>query len=624
MKSDNNENIKGLGKIIGITLVFLLLSLIFSFVIGFVKEITFPIPKKSISFYKILTSLEYFLSFLPAVLITGYVVSCAVYFGHNSGGSFDRFSKAMFGRFKSVMITAIICAALLTFGKEIFIVGIKNKKNSLENRYKIVNEYLTVGQSLFDNGFYERAMYYADAVLSLEQENKTALKLKDDADVEINKINNADYRFKLYETVNDELNTVNKVEISQKQLYDVYQCLLKAQSAYENEKWFDAHYYAQMGLNLASPKDPNLTTLQSISTSSWNNLSELHKVTKTEEQKIFARKYEGYLALVENDDLNAYYIFRQLYQSSRELQHDPDVTFYLDVAEARLKERYFFVDETIELNSFEKSNDVFFSIPYKDGSKDIVYFKGLRDVAHTGRSIQYIRDLSVVTIESDGQISKKMTVPYAKILPVDIKAMNSTTKMLMGIDDSINSLPYIMLNSVGRDKPNTEIKPVYTYYNNQQGPTPEYLLLPISYDDFLLVESSSTNPDSVPFTTLLKLVNKAKSYGFAAEVYKQVLLDRIFYPLFILGLFIFLAILSWHYRIGNEQLFKMSWVLSFPFLYFIAYCSYRILKYVFQLLNYTMLVCSQNFAFVMLLTAAVYISIFIVFSLRFLSLRARS
>ena len=92
MKSDNNENINGLGKIIGITLVFLLLALIFSFVIGFVKEITFPIPKKSISFYKILTSLEYFLSFLPAVLITGYVVSCAVYFGHNSGGSFDRFS----------------------------------------------------------------------------------------------------------------------------------------------------------------------------------------------------------------------------------------------------------------------------------------------------------------------------------------------------------------------------------------------------------------------------------------------------------------------------------------------------------------------------------------------------
>ncbi|MCR4743414.1 MAG: hypothetical protein K5866_11165 [Treponema sp.] len=623
MKSENNENISGLGKIIGITLVFLLLGLISSFVIGFVKEVTFPIPKKSLSLYKVLSSIEYFFAFLPPVLITGYVVSCAVYFGHNSGGSFDRFSKAMFGRYKSVMITAIVCSALLTFGNEIFLVGIKNQKNSIENRFKIVNEYLSVGQSLFDNGFYERSMYYADAVLSLDPENKSALKLKDDADVEINKINNADYRFKLYETVNDELNTVDKVEISQKQLYDVYQCLLKAQTAYENQKWFDAHYYAQMGLNLASPKDPNLTTLQSISTSSWNNLSELHKVTKTEEQKIFARKYEGYLALVENDDLNAYYIFRELYQTSRELQHDPDVTFYLEVAEARLKERYFFVDETIELNSFEKSNDIFFSIPYKDGSKDIVYFKGLRDVARTGRAIQYVRDLTVVTIESDGQVSRKMTVPYAKILPVDIKSMNSTTKMLMGIDDSINSLPYIMLNSVGRDKPNTQIKPVYTYYNEDEGPNPEYLLLPISYDDFLLVESSSINPDSVPFTTLLKLVNKAKTYGFSAEVYKQVLMDRIFYPLFIMTLFIFLAILSWHNRIGNEQLFKMSWVLSFPFLYFIAYCSYGILKYVFQLLNYTLLVSNQNFALVMLISSGVYIFIFIIFSLRFLSLRAR-
>ena len=117
---------------------------------------------------------------------------------------------------------------------------------------------------------------------------------------------------------------------------------------------------------MATPKDPNLEALKKISNSAWNNLSEYHNLEKSEDQQIFDKKYEGYLALVQKDDLKAYYLFKQLYMSSRMMQSDPDVKFYLEIAENRVNERAFFIDETFELESFENANDIYFVCNYKD------------------------------------------------------------------------------------------------------------------------------------------------------------------------------------------------------------------------------------------------------------------
>jgi len=611
-------------KILGVSSIFIVIGLIVSFVCGFVISIPQDIPKKSVVAYKILCSFSNFIRFLPSIFITGYIVSCAVYFGHNSEGSFERFSKAMLERFKAVMISAIICTAVVTLGNEFFGILIKQKKNNIENRLSLVNEYVQVGENLFENRYYERAMYYANAALRLDSTSKEAAQLKDKSDVEINRINNSDYRFKLYESVDKEMKTVDHVDIDPKQIYDVYQCYSLAQDAFRKEEWFNAHYYAELGLNLASPKDPNLKALKVLSTNAWNNLTELQKFIKSEDQELFARKYEGYLALVEKDDLKAYYIFRELYQTSRELQRDPDVKFYLDVAENRMKNKYFFIDETIELNSFENSNDVYFALGYMDGSKDIVYFKGMKNVGHTGKSIQYVRELTVKSIDENGELFRTMTVPYAKILPVDIKSMNATTRKMIGISDSIDSVPYIMLNSVERDRDDSEIKPLYTYTSGEISQTPEYLLLPMPYEDFILLENSAGKPDFMPMGTLLKLVNKAADYGFSSEVYAQSLMDRIFYPIFLLIMFMLLSVFSWNNRVGANQLFKMSWVLVFPFFFVMAASAYQLGLFCFHLLNYAIIGSCNSVTVSLIGNSVLYIVILIVSSIRFLSLRSRS
>lgn len=575
-------------KIIAILSVFIGIGLIVSIIYGFMSEMPATVPQTSAFVYKLMNGLQNFGRYIPGVAITGFTVSCSVHFGRNSEGSTERFSKAMMERFKTVMIVSIIMAFFLTFCSEVLVLLTANKKSSIINRPKIVTEYINVGNRLFDNGYYERAMNYAEAALKLSPNEKHALNLRDRADVEINRARTSNIRFKLYESV-EEAEKVDHVVIDAAQINEVYQLYLKANEAFTKKEWFNAHYYSELGIKLATPKDPNLEELKKISTAAWNNLTEYHDLAKTQGQLTFEKKYQGYLALVQKDDLKAYYIFRELYQSSREMQSDPDVVFYLQIAENRINERCFFIDETFELKSFESANDVYFAYEYADGSRDVIYFKGMTTVASTGNSIQYLRALTIVSVARNGEVFRTMTVPYAKVLPVSVKTLTPTTKALMGIDDSIDCVPYIMLKSVGRDSPELYNEPLYTYQNGETANTPEYLLLSIPYDDFLLLEKSTSTPESMPLASLFKLVHMAAKYGFCTEVYGQALVNRIFYPLWILIMFILLAGFGWNNRINPTQFFKFSWALAFiPFI-LISMLYNKMMMFLFRLVNYVLL-----------------------------------
>ena len=575
-------------KIIGILSVFIGIGLVVSLITGFMNDIPYTVPQSSAFVYKLMNGLQNFGKFIPGVAITGFVVSCSVHFGRNAEGSTERFSKAMMDRFKIVMIVSIGIAFFLTVCSEVLLLVTANKKNSIINRPKIVNDYINVGNKLFENGYYERAMNYADAALKLSPNEKNAINLRDRADVEINRARTSNIRFKLYESVED-AEKVDRVVIDPEQINEVYKLYEKAQDAWNKKEWFNAHYYSELGIKLATPKDPNLEELKKLSTSAWNNLTEYHNLAKTEGQLTFEKKYQGYLALVQKDDLKAYYIFRELYQSSREMQSDPDVVFYLEIAENRINERSFFVDETFELKSFESANDVYFAYEYADGTRDVIYFKGMTTVASTGNSIQYLRGLTILSVNRQGEVFRTMTVPYAKVLPVSVKTLTPTTKQLMGIDDSIDCVPYIMLKSVGRDSPEIHNEPLYTYQNGETANTPEYMLLSIPYDNFLLLEKSTSTPESMSLPALIKLVNMAAKYGFCTEVYGQALMNRLYYPLWILVIFILLAGFGWNNRIDANQYFKFSWAFAFiPFI-LISILFDKMMTFLFRLINYVFL-----------------------------------
>ena len=171
-------------KLIGILSVFLGIGLIICFIAGFAGDVPFDVPKASSFAYKLMTGIQYFCRFLPAIAITGYIVTFSVHFGRNAEGSTSRFSKAMIDRFKTVMIVSVVVACVLTLFAEVFGMLAANKKSSIINRPKIINDYINVGNKLFDNGYYDRAMNYAEAALKLSPNEKRAIDLRDRTDVE--------------------------------------------------------------------------------------------------------------------------------------------------------------------------------------------------------------------------------------------------------------------------------------------------------------------------------------------------------------------------------------------------------------------------------------------------------
>lgn len=607
-------------KIFGLLSIFLGLSLVICMIFAAFADFSAELPKNSVNALKILTGFEYFINYLPAIMMTGFVVSCSVYFGQNSEGSTSRFSAAMFARFKTIMVAVIVIAFVLTLGAEVFGVLIGQQKNRIVNRPKLVSEYIKVGRTLYEKGYYERAMGYADAALKLSPKSEEASRLLDDAEVASNQRRDSNIRIKLYESV-ENAEKVDHVVIDPNQIAEVYEYYLKAQDYFDKKEWFNAHYYAYVGMNLASPKDPNLEELRRIATAAWNNLSEYHNLAKTDEQLAFGKKYEGYLALLEKDDLRAYYIFNELYNSSREFQSDPDVIFYRAIAENRINEKCFFIDETLELESFEDANDIYFAYKYLDGSQDIIYFKGVTTVQGTGKSIQYLRGLFISSVDKDGNLFRTMSVPYAKVLPVSVETFSPTTRLLMGLDDKVRFVPYIMLRSVERDGPAGEYLPEYTYYQEMEETYPEHLMFSIPYDDFIMLENSMRNPSIIPLYTLFMLLSRTVKYGFSADVFGAVCLNRIFYPFWMIIIFIMLATFAWNNRTNVDQYFKFWWVFVFPVFMLIADVFYKASMFVFKLMNYAIL-ASTGITGAMLGAFAVYSVALVVCSLFLLGRRS--
>ena len=600
----------------------LIFSLIVCLIIGFVLNVPFEVSKNSVFLYKILTGLELFVQYLPVFIIASFILTFSVHFGQHCEGSIVRFSQAMVERFKKIMIFSLMLTFIITMSNEVFGTLINRKKQSIIESQKILNEYLKVGNNLFNNGFYERAKRYGNVALTLQPNSKEAVDLIDRAEVEIQRNENSNLRFKIYESV-EEAEKVDKVVINPEQINEVYSYYLKAKDAYDKKEWFNAHFFAETGISLATPKDPNLEDLKKISNSAWNNLSEYHNLEKNEEQQIFDKKYEGYLALVQKDDLKAYYLFKQLYVSSRQMQSDPDVKFYLEIAENRVNEKSFFIDETFELESFENANDIYFACNYKDGTKDLVYFKGMTCVQETGNSVQYLRDLTIITIDNEGNFYRKMNVPYAKVLPVSVKNIPPSVKQLMGIEDDVESIPYLMLKSIERERENSEVFPVYTYSDGSVGNKPEYLLLSMPYEHFLMLENFKNNVTSIPLPQLLKLAKISEQYGFLEEMFTQSCLDRLFYPIWILILFLLISTFAWNNRVGSGQYFKLTWVFAFPEFLVISYVFYKLSMFIFKLINFTLL---GVFGFLNACISALifYLVMMVLAGVKFLACKTRS
>ena len=112
--------------------------------------------------YRVMKSLQLFCIWLPAILITAFLVSYSVLFG-KSPKVFNRFSKELKKLFKTVAIVAIVGTGLITLTTELFLPMIEKKITYLEKSPQLYEEYVTLAKKYEEEGYYATAFQYAKA-----------------------------------------------------------------------------------------------------------------------------------------------------------------------------------------------------------------------------------------------------------------------------------------------------------------------------------------------------------------------------------------------------------------------------------------------------------------------------
>ena len=613
---------KKIKHLIIISLTFLVLAFALCIILGFTTKNIPELLSRNIKSYKFAYGIKLFCDFLPAVIGTSFVLGWAFDFGENYEGSLSRFSTAMFSRYKMLLISALIVTLILTFFSELILPLTQTRMKNFEEMPKLQKEYKNFATRLYNNGRYELSLEFAKRALEMNPNDEEAASLTDKAEIATKEIdfsrvnpNSLDMTTILPSKIEIETTKIEKTSKIQNNYSEPYKLLLTAKKCLENEDWFGAHFYSQEALSITNAKDVNYNQFKQIAAEAWNKLSEAKFEGTTEDQIIFSKKLEGYSALTEGDNLHAYYIFKTLSNTNKKLFLDPDIQRYLEVSEERLEKQYFFTDETLNLQSFENAQNIYFKITHKDHSYDLYFINGITSTGKKSNLIQYLRGLTIFSIDKDGNYISGSYTPYAKLQEISTGIFNESTRKALEIDEKTATVPYVILNSVDRNHEGI-INSAHHFKGEQQFTKAGYIILPFKYEDFNLLKEASNGIETMNIISLFHFVPIAQKYGYSREIYTQSIINRILYPIFILICLIGLGIGAWHGRLPPNSNFKFKWIIVFPIFTGVEFIIYKFVMFFFKLINYSLQGLSRP-QYALFTASGFYILIFIIVSILF-------
>ena len=617
--------------------------------------------------YAFSRGLFWFLDFLPTILLSGFTISCCVLWRKNSDNVKKRFSKEMFARYKNVFFISIALTFVLTLNQEILKPSLSKRIQRNERAPAELEQAKKIAAQLFEEDEPSLAMQYAKKAMEISPEDPEAIKLYVDIKDYIEYLHNREL-FNYDENADDsELaenaqNFKNHTNSSQEKIskplsendkaYTILELLELSKQEAAKKDWFNAHYYASLAVAACDGTNTNLSAALDAANYAWNMLNKPVEFDNLAERNIFNQKREGYAAFYQGDYLKSYYIFADL--KFKQKIEDPDVERYFSLAEEQVENQYFFFDETDNMATMQTNKNVYFSLFYPDGSRNVFFMKGTMNMRKDGGLVQYIEGFSCVNYLADGKFNYSFYVPYAKVISQPSSIMNSDAKFELGIDDKWKNVPLVQLCSVNRETETLISRPKFFYSEsdlpqeiktllfpnsdfesgneilNNKNLTGKFensagsenfeefnmMILPISFEDFSLISTTSNNAKEMSIFELNKFMPKSRNYGFAKEIYEKNLLTRLCFPFFILIMLILCGGFGWSFRIrGEDTIFKFIWIFIIPFFMLLMFITYEFAWYLYNVVNYVFVGffgdISLIFAFVF------YILIFFISSLVF-------
>ena len=567
----------------------------------------FPGEERS---YILVRSFLFFCKFLPALVLSAFVIGCAIAYGKNAEKAKIRYSPLIMSHFRRTMISAIIIVFGISLITEVCIPIFEQKQVRAKLKPLLFTEFMSLSKENYEKGNMNLAFEYSYNALLLNPKDKDALYIKEHSEAELNSL----------KLILDKPEPPKFVFVPVKETKGetITSLINKAKDAASKEKWFDAHYYAYLAVEVGNKKDINLDEANRLASEAWNHLFDPTAITETDEQVIFRKKREAYKTFIRGDNIESYYQFLEIAAISDVAARDPDVAKFLAIVARRVEDQCFFIEEVENLRRFEAYNNIYFSVPHDDGTKDVVYIRGITPVKNSGRMIQYLRGFSLFTYSAEGRFLRSLYVPYAKMLSEKTETFDDFAKKRFGIKDSFKNVPYLMLESISKSGRGGRNSPVYEYdaeYVQENEPyLNNYFVLGLPQADFNLLCDATAGSIKMSLISLMKFLPKTRSYGYSYEVFNSDFVYRLSYPLIMLICCIFMACMAWNYRLKDAQLFKFKWIFLMPpitmILYFVLECG----LYAFRVFNYALVImlgAGAIYASVSLLVLILFIVCFV-------------
>ncbi|MDR1025724.1 MAG: hypothetical protein LBL56_08350 [Treponema sp.] len=366
----------------------------------------------------------------------------------------------------------------------------------------------------------------------------------------------------------------------QRQPLNTPEALEMAAAAMGEERYYDAHWLATLGLRLAPQGSPEEAAASRAAGLAWDAVSSLAPNTRERElYAIYRLKQSGYEAMVAGDWIRAYYIFRELAKQS---PTDPEVGIFLQKSEEGTGSIAFFTDEMGQGMGSILTNAVF-SLPYQPRSggagRGIIRFSSIS----LYEDYAYAFGLEFICFDSANRPESAFEAPYAKIVPMTLGGRDRVVVLMQALDrsdqdqhwepvwNSLEESATVRRPTLANNAGNVGNASNAGNVNNigSAGAAGGFLrssigdnqiMLDLSFESFILlcntwrglgvpIGSTRVSPlDGFSLGDLFAAAQSLSPYGYVPQVFEAEIIYRLCEPLFFLPAAVIIIIMGWRFR----------------------------------------------------------------------------
>ncbi|MDR3337943.1 MAG: hypothetical protein LBT16_12150 [Treponema sp.] len=500
-----------------------------------------------------------FIALFPALVMTAQVIPFGLKDQEADGTA--RFNPNFLEKLRFPILLAIIATALYGVLFFLCLPVAENARQTIAFRGRLYKDAKVKVVEHAKAREWAEAAHFLTVCEQIWPNSPEMANLKKEVDIELYQIQYLD------DAIRGEAQDASIADPRERAPVDAREALRFAEAAFTEQRYFDAHWLATLAGRLAPPGSAELREAARLAGRAWNAIESLSPNNReTELRRRFRLKQSGYEAMISEDWIRAYYIFKELAEILKDdpkAAPDPDVANFLAQCEEQTLQIAFFFDELDELTLGNILTEAVFSLPRLDDSgrnngRLVLRVGGLS----TFQDYSYGFDVELLAVDDYGALLNRLEAPYAKFLP---KTLNGKPRVVL------------LLQALDRNNRDRRWGPEWS------GPVLNGLdrvevVLDLSYENFLLITRVRRGINTFQIPELFAAQRSLAPYGYIPKVFLAEAVNRIAEPIFLLPMLIFILILGWRYRaINHPQYLGIPMLVILPVVFNALIDLYRVL-----------------------------------------------